>query len=84
MGWIRRTFVSLDVEIKKKKLSLVRLRLEYANQVWTPYLIKDMDAVENVHRRTSKLVPALKNLNYEEQLKKLGLPTLAYRRAKEM
>lgn len=83
VGLIRRTFVSLDEEIfKYLYVALVRPHLEYANQVWAPYLIKDIDAVENVQRRASKRVPALKNLSYEDRLKKLGLPTLAYRRAR--
>ena len=63
-------------------VALVRPHLEYANQIWAPYLVKDIEAVENVQRRASKLVPALKNLIYEERLHKLGLPTLAYRRAR--
>ena len=37
---------------------------------------------ENVQRRPTKLVPGLTNLIYEEKLKALNLPTLAYRRAR--
>ena len=73
----------MDEEIFKCLwVALVRPHLEYANQVWAPYLVKDVEAIENVQRRASKLVPAIKNLSYEERLKKLGLPTLAYRRAR--
>ncbi|XP_076034509.1 uncharacterized protein LOC143021108 [Oratosquilla oratoria] len=82
-GLIRRTFVSLDeVIFKQLYVALVRPHLEYANQAWAPYLVKDIEAIENVQRRATKLVPTLKNLSYEERLRKLKIPTLAYRRAR--
>ena len=62
--------------------ALVRPHLEYANQVWCPYKKKDLEAIENVQRRATKLLPTLKDLPYEERLKKLKLPTLAYRRVR--
>ena len=83
VGLIRRTFVALDEEIFRcLYVAMVRPHLEYANQIWAPYLVKDIEAVENVQRRASKLVPSLKDLTYEERLRKLRLPTLAYRRAR--
>ena len=83
VGLIRRTFVALDEEIFRcLYVALVRPQLKYANQIWSPYLVKDIEAVENVQRRASKLVPTLKNLSYEERLRRLGLPTLAYRRTR--
>ena len=36
--------------------------------------------LENVQRRCTKMVPALRNMPYHERLRALGLPTLAYRR----
>ena len=78
-----RTFVSLDGEIFKYLfVSIVRLDLEYANKVWAPYLIQDIEAIENVERRASNLIPTLKNLSYEDRLRKVGVPTLSYRRAR--
>lgn len=83
VGIIRRTFVSLDSEIFKSLFkALVRPHIEYANQVWSPYLVKDIEIVENVQRRATRMVPELKGLSYEERLRKLRLPTLAYRRAR--
>ena len=41
---------------------------------------KDMIAIENVQMRTTKLVTSIKHLSYQERLKKLGLPSLEYRR----
>ncbi|XP_068213298.1 uncharacterized protein [Palaemon carinicauda] len=82
-GLIRRTFVSLDeVIFKQLYVALVRPHLEYANQAWAPFLVKDIEAIENVQRRATELVPTLKNLSYEERLRKLKIPTLAYRRAR--
>ena len=36
--------------------SLVRLILEYAAPVWSPYLIKDIVALEKIQRRAPRLV----------------------------
>ena len=60
--------------------ALIRPHLEYANQAWAPHLLKDITAVENVQRRATRMIPGLKALSYEERLRQLKLPTLAYRR----
>ena len=60
--------------------SIVRPHLEYANQVWAQRLQRQIDCVENVQRRATKLIPGFNNLEYDERLKKLKLPTLTYRR----
>jgi hypothetical protein len=62
--------------------ALVRPHLEYANQVWCPYLKKHIEAIENVQRRASKQMPGLSSLSYEDRLRKLKLPTLAYKRSR--
>ena len=83
MGLIRRTFVALDkASFKPLYMSLVRPILEYANQVWSPYLIKDIVALENVQRRATRMLPGMKDKPYEERLKELGLPSLAYKRSR--
>ena len=41
---------------------------------------KDIEVVESVQRRATKMIPTMKGLSYEERLKKLKLPTLTYRR----
>ena len=48
--------------------------------MWSPLYKKDRIAIENVQRRATRLVRACKNLSYPERLRKLGLPTLEYRR----
>lgn len=78
---IRRTFEYMDKHIFCTLYkSMVRPHLEYANQVWCPHLKKHIQSIENVQRRATKLVPGLKDLTYEDRLKALNLPTLAYRR----
>ena len=81
IGLIRRSFMHLDKEIFLMLYkSLIRPQLEYANQVWAPRLQKHKTMLENVQRRATKLVPGLEDLSYEERLRELKLPTLAYRR----
>ena len=44
--------------------------------------IKDIQAFENVQKRAAKLVKQLKDLSYEDRLKKLNLTTLEERRTR--
>ena len=59
---------------------LIRPTLEYAVAVWNPHLSRDVDAVESVQRRTTKIIPGFRNMSYEERLRRLELPSLTYRR----
>jgi hypothetical protein len=59
---------------------MVRTQLDYASSVWAPYKKKHIDMIENVQKRATKRIPGMKNLSYEEPLRKLELPTLSYRR----
>ena len=43
---------------------------------------KDYNLLENVQRRATKMVPALKDMSYEERLEALKLPSLFYRRSR--
>ena len=80
---IRRSFMYLDEEIFLNLYkALVRPHLEYANQIWAPRLQRQIDSIENVQKRATKLLPGYDNLSYEERLKKLRLPSLTYRRLK--
>ena len=79
----RRTFECLNDDIFCMIFKgLVRPHIEYAAPVWSPHLVKHKQLLENVQRRATKLVPGLYQLSYPERLKKLKLPTLAYRRAR--
>jgi len=51
--------------------------------VWSPYLVKDIECLEKVQRRTTKLVQGLKYKQYEDRLKLLGI-TLHHCRKEEL
>lgn len=83
LGLISRTleYKSADTVIPLYK-SLVRPILEYASQFWSPFLIKDIECLERVQRRATKLIPGIRNMSYENRLKFLNLTTLESRRTR--
>ncbi|XP_076049540.1 uncharacterized protein LOC143030270 [Oratosquilla oratoria] len=62
--------------------TLVRPHMGYAAQAWSPYKKKDINILEKVQRRATKLVPQLSELPYNERLDALGLTTLQERRTR--
>ena len=56
--------------------------MEFAVQAWNPYLGNDIDCLEKIQHRATKLVPQLRNLDYEDRLKVLNLTTLEDRQAR--
>ena len=81
VGQIRRSFSYLDCEtFRRIYIAFVRPHLEYCQSAWSPYLLKNIDALENVQIRATKLVDGLADLDYPERLKRLNLPSLAFRR----
>ena len=80
LGMIRRSFKFPKTKILRLLYcSLVRPHLEYAISSWRPYLEKDIDKIEKVQRRTTRLVHELANLEYPHRLSRLKLPCLKTR-----
>lgn len=85
LGLIQRTFIHLDAYLFQGiHTAIVRSHLEFARQIWCPYLfffiVKDTEAIENIQRWATWLVPEVQGLDYGDQLKKLKLPTPSYQR----
>ena len=70
LGLIRRTFRYLDKNMFLSLYkSLVRPHLEYSIQAWSPHLRKDIDLMEKVQRRATKMILSLEDSQYEDRLR---------------
>ena len=69
------TFVALYI-------SMVRSHLDYCCPVWSPYRNGDIESLEKVQKRGTKLIPLLKNLPYKDRLKACNMSNLHYRRVR--
>ena len=81
LGTIKRTFTSLTpaIFIPLYK-ALVRSHLEYGHEIWNPWKKGEIEKLEKVQRRATKMVTGLRNTCYEDRLRTLNMPTLAHRR----
>ena len=81
LGMIRRNITykenSFIIPLYK---AIVIPHLEYCIQAWKPYLRKDVDILDKIQRRATKLIPELRDLTYEERVNECGLTTLETRR----
>ncbi len=83
LGLIRVSYSYLDKESMTLLFKgLIRPHLEYANVVWSPLYKKEMNLIENVLHRATKMVPECRNMDREARLKYLKLPSMYYRRAR--
>ena len=81
IGLIKRNIVYKEKElIIPLYKTIVRPHLEYCIQAWRPYRKKDIDMLERVQRRATKMIQKLGNISYEMRLIECDLTTLETKR----
>ena len=81
LGIIKRNLINMDSNtfIKLYK-TMVRSQMDYAVSIWSPHHKAEIDDIEKVQKRATKMVKRCKQMIYTEKFKFLSLPTLSYRR----
>ena len=59
---------------------ITKTDLEYCIQAWGPQYRKDVELLDRVQKRTTKMIRGLEHFSYEERLGELGLFSLEKRR----
>ncbi len=80
LGYIKRQF-----QYRNKKIVVTLYNshglphLQYCIQFWSPSLIKDINRLEKIQARATRLIPKIRHLLYENRLQALGMSTLKAR-----
>ena len=81
IGTIKLAFKFLDVRsLSILYKAFVLPLLDYCSVVWCPYYVKDIEVLERVQRRFTRILPAFRDLPYKDRLKHFQLTSLFTRR----
>ena len=81
LAQLRRTITNKEIDtVIPIYKATVRPHLEYCVHAWAPYLKKDINALEKVQHRATKMITTLGQLPYEQRLRECNLTTLGERR----
>ena len=84
-GWILRTFSTRSKSVLLTLFkSIVLPHLDYGSQLWSPYKVKNINALEKVQRVFTKHIDGMHDLPYTERLKALQIYSLQRRRDRYM
>ena len=74
LGFISRnvSYKSRDV-VKRLYISYVRPHLEYCVQAWVPHYRQDLNMLEAVQRRATRMIHGLNRLEYKDRLQELNM-----------
>ena len=75
------TFMDKDMFLMLYK-TVIRPHLKYANVIWHPLYKKQLESIERVQRRATKMIKCIKHLSYNERLRYLDLPSIKYRQTR--
>ena len=73
-GWLRQPSNILTSNYSPCYVRFIYItpHLEYCVQVWSPFMAFDIDVLEEVQHRATKLIPSIADLLYEQRLKVLN------------
>ena len=81
LGYLRHSFKHLNKQsLSMLYKSIIRPHLEFASCIWAPKHQYNIQRLEKVQQRATRMVPELRNFTYEQRLCILKLETLSYRR----
>jgi len=58
---------------------MVRPHVEFGNSIWCPFKLGDIEEIEKIQKRATKLIISLKNKPYKERLMHIKLTNLKFR-----